>query len=417
MFENIIGQQGAVETLRRQLTEGSFPGAVLLHGPPYAGKLSAALEIARVLTCLKQGEWSCSCPSCRRQRLLVHPATLMAGARYFEADIAAAAGCLRRARTTQGRYLFVRAVRKLTRRFDPPLWEGEESRLRPLAGTLAQVEEALDALSPEEPGSGEAEGGKPEGGKPEGRELAAGEPERRLDALLSACRQLARSLPQANIPIQLVRRAAAWLHLTSPGPGARRVLILENAEGMLEASSNSLLKLLEEPPPDAFIVLTTTRRAALAPTVLSRLRPYPFAERSRAETAEVLARIFREEAPTWDSLREYFLHWREVDSGRIGSFARSFVEALVSAGDGSEGEILEGLAGLFAGKEAREAASIFYEELLARFGELLRAGAASPRRLARWNAVLGAHREACERYNQSPLLNLESLFLSLRGSS
>ena len=401
MFENIIGQAAAVEALRRELTGGSYPAAALLHGPPYAGKLSAALEIARVLTCLREGEWSCSCLSCRKQRLLVHPATLLAGSRYFEADIAAAAGCLRRVRTPQTRYLFIRAVRKLTRRFDPPLWEGEDSRLRPLAGSLAQVEEALDALLPEEPG----------GGEPEAEEL-----ERSLETVLSGCRQLARALPQTNIPIQLVRRAAAWLRLTAPGPGARRVLVLENAEGMLEASSNSLLKLLEEPPPDAFIVLTTTRRAALAPTVLSRLRPYQFTERSRAETAEVLARIFREEDPSHTGLREYFLHWREVDSGRIGSFSRSFVEGLVTGGNGTEGEILEKLAELFGGREAREAAALFYEELLARFGELLRGGAASPRRLARWNAVLNGHREACERYNQSPLLNLESLFHSLRGT-
>jgi DNA polymerase-3 subunit gamma/tau len=400
MFENIIGQAATLETLRRELAAGCFPGAALLSGPPYAGKLSTALEIARVLTCGQRGQWSCACPSCRKQRLLVHPATLLAGARYFEADIAAAADCLLRVRKPPARYLFIRAVRKLTRRFDPPLWEGEESRLKPVAGALAQVEEELDALAP-----GDTVGEEPPG------------LEKRLEAVLAGCRQLARGLPAQNIPIHLLRRASAWLRLTAPGAGTRRVLILECAEGMLEASSNSLLKTLEEPPRNAFLILTTSRRAALAPTVLSRLRTYPFAERSPAETSEVLSRIFREEGKQYPNLREYFLAWQEVDPRAIASIAQRFVAAAGCPEEELEAEVLDRLSKLFGGKQARECAATFYQELLGRFGALLREGAVDPRRLARWNTLLRGHLEAFERYNQSPLLNLESLFLGLRSTA
>jgi DNA polymerase III delta prime subunit len=403
MFENIIGQAGPVETLRRELSAGRLPAALLLSGPRYSGKLSAALEIARVLTCGQRGEWSCACPSCRRQRLLLHPATLLAGWRYFEADIAAAADCLRRVGNAPARYLFLRAVRKLTRRFDPPLWEGEESRLKPASGALVQVEEALDALSPEE---------------------AAAEtpvPEKVLESVLAGCRQLARVLPPQNIPLGLLRRAVSWLHLTAPGPGSRRVLILEAVEGLLETSSNSLLKTLEEPPGDAYLILTTSRRAALAPTVLSRLRTYAFSERGPAETAEVLSRIFRETDRQYASLRDYFLAWQEVDPRELETLARRF--ANVASGQEAEQEVLDRLKELFGDRKAgdapgRERASIFYQELLVRFRGLLgELGAVEPRRLARWNALLRGHLEALERYNQSPLLNLESLLLGLRSAN
>jgi DNA polymerase III delta prime subunit len=398
MFENIIGQKATVETLRRELATGRLPAAILLSGPRYSAKLSAALEIARVLTCGQRGEWSCDCPSCRRQRLLLHPATLLAGWRYFEADIAAAADCLRRVGKAPARYLFIRAVRKLTRRFDPPLWEGEENRLKPAAGSLAQVEEALDALAPE----------------------AAEEPpdlERRLEVVLAGCRQLARALPPQNIPLGLLRRAVSWLHLTAQGPGARRVLILESVEGMLESSSNSLLKTLEQPPGDAYLILTTARRAALAPTVLSRLRTYSFAERGPADTAEVLSRIFREPDGQYASLRDYFLAWQEVDPRELESLARRFTGA--ARGEDSEEEVLDRLKQLFGDRKAgdtpaRERALIFYQELLARFQSLL--GELDSGLLARWNALLRGHLEALERYNQSPLLNLESLLLGLRGA-
>ena len=397
MFENIIGQQATVATLRKELAEARFPAAVLLHGPLYSGKLSTALEIARVLTCGQQGEWSCSCSSCRQQRLLVHPATLLAGSRYFEAEIAAAAESLRRVRKAAAQYLFIRAVRKLTRRFDPPLWEGEESRIRPLAGTLAQVEEALDALIPD--------------GELEEKTL-----ERRLEAIIAGCRQLARALPAENVPIHLIRRASAWLHLTATGESPRRVLILENAEGLLEASANSLLKLLEEPPTDTFLILTTVRRAALIPTVLSRLRPYAFADRSPAETAEVLTRIFREEAGEYPSLREYFLHWREVNPAELESLAQLFVGAILPGREerGETGPLLLKLAEVFAGRPGRDSVATFFEELTLRFGRLLRDGRVPPQRLERWNAVLRRHQEACARYNQQPLLTMESLLFSLR---
>jgi DNA polymerase III delta prime subunit len=400
MFENIIGQAATVRTLRRELESGRLPGAVLLSGPRYSGKLSTALEIARVLTCGRQGEWTCDCPSCRRQRLLLHPATLLAGWRYFEADIAAAADCLRRAGTAQARYLFIRAVRKLTRRFDPQLWEGEENRLKPAAGSLAQVEETLDVMAPAD-------------------ETSAAGLEKLLDGVLAGCRQLVRALPPQNIPLGLLRRAVSWLRLTAPGPGARRVLILESAEGMLETSSNSLLKTLEEPPGDSFLILITTRRAALAATVLSRLRTYPFAERGPGQTAEVLSRIFHEEGRQYATLRDYFLAWQGVDPRALEALARSFADA--ARGKDPEEGVLERLKELFGDRRAgeapaRERATLFYQELLARLRAALGSGELEAGRLARWNALLRGHLEALERYNQSPLLNLESLLLGLRGT-
>jgi DNA polymerase-3 subunit gamma/tau len=188
---------------------------------------------------------------------------------------------------------------------------------------------------------------------------------------------------------------------------------------MLETSSNSLLKTLEEPPGDSFLILTTARRAALAPTVLSRLRTYPFAERGGEQTAEVLARIFHEEGRQYPSLRDYFLAWQDVDPRKLESLARRFADA--ARGQDAEEGVLDRLRELFGDRKAgeapaRERASLFYQELLARFRSSLAAGELEPGRLARWSALLRGHLEALERYNQSPLLNLESLLLGLRGT-
>ena len=62
MFDNIIGHRETIALLESQLAAGSFPRAVLFHGPAYSAKLSTALEAARVLCCLRgTADWSCPC--------------------------------------------------------------------------------------------------------------------------------------------------------------------------------------------------------------------------------------------------------------------------------------------------------------------------------------------------------------------
>ncbi|MFN2452887.1 MAG: ATP-binding protein [Pyrinomonadaceae bacterium] len=62
-----------------------------------------------------------------------------------------------------------------------------------------------------------------------------------------------------------------------PYEGAARVLIIEQADQLNEASSNALLKTLEEPPPTSHIILLTARPAALLPTIRSRCQTIRFA--------------------------------------------------------------------------------------------------------------------------------------------
>lgn len=410
MFENIIGQANTIDTLRRELTDGTFPAAVLLQGPAYAGKLSTALEIARVLTCQQTADWSCPCSSCRRQRLLVHPNTLLAGSRYFDLEITAAADVLRRVRKAPSQYLFIRAVRKLTRRFDPLLWEADEAKIKPLEPAIAQIEDSLDGLSPGREGAGVLNGQKLD---------------RQLESLVDLSRHLSRALPSDNIPINHIRRATAWLHLSAAvgaasGEGSsRKILILENADRMLEPSVNSLLKLLEEPPADTYLILITVRRAAMIPTVLSRLRPYAFPERRPEQSAEILSRIFHEDGRDYPSLRDYFLYWQEVNPGQLKLLAHRFVQAVLSSEGGED--VLEEAGALFerkAGRErdtSRDIIRSFFEELTIRFELLLREGKVSPLRLKRWNLAVRQHLEAFARYNQQAALTLESLFYSLRG--
>jgi len=85
MFENIICQDEIVGALRDDIASGRLPSSLLLWGPDFSGKLSVALELARVLSCeekdrrvelrlqiLRRAQASCPSPYApyRRQILL-----------------------------------------------------------------------------------------------------------------------------------------------------------------------------------------------------------------------------------------------------------------------------------------------------------------------------------------------------------
>jgi DNA polymerase-3 subunit delta' len=76
MFDSLIGNERAKETLRRMLRQGRVPGALLFAGEEGLGKKSFALELARALNCRdRRGVEGCGlCPACRRIVKFQNPA-------------------------------------------------------------------------------------------------------------------------------------------------------------------------------------------------------------------------------------------------------------------------------------------------------------------------------------------------------
>jgi DNA polymerase-3 subunit delta' len=150
---------------------------------------------------------------------------------------------------------------------------------RRVALALAQV---LNCRDPE-PWSRATEAGR--GGASGGAGVAGAEPSARgaggIDACgrCGPCRRIARGLhadvalvaPGASgvIKVDEVRgviEQAAY----RPFEGRRRVVIIDEADRMVDEAQNALLKTLEEPPSSSVFVLVTARPETLRPTVRSR---------------------------------------------------------------------------------------------------------------------------------------------------
>lgn len=385
MFENILGQNRLVELLQQDILASTLPSSLLFYGEAYSGKLSTALELGRVLSCEGQGQWNCSCRSCRESRTLSSPYTVMLGWRYFEEEIAACGDTLLRNPTKAARFLYIRALRKMIRRFDPVLWEGNEGKIKGVQSRIEKLEESMELLDPEGPG-----------------------PDRTLlEKLLKEhgedASKLAAVLPGRNIPIDQIRNVSYWAR--SMGGDKPRFIILEAADMMLDASRNALLKLLEEPPARCYIILLTPRKGGIIQTILSRLRQYPFVPRGSEESREVLQRIFRVEEEYQD-LRHFFLAWKGVRVDRL----REAAEQVLSLVQGQTPYDVENLEALVEELSDVRHFEPFLQELSEQFRNLLGQGGASAELIASWNDDLRDAYLKKSSWNQGSALVLESLF-------
>jgi len=386
VFDNLLFQERIVDQLTREVTQKTLPASVLFHGPAYSAKLTAALETARSLSCLETGAWACGCEHCRHHRTLDYSWLLLTGPKNLLPEIEAGAGLLERHKTDPRRYFLLRAVKKLLKRFDPVLWEGEETKLKGTAGPLASLQDDLEALYPPAPVPADAD----------------------LSALLTRIREssrtLADALPSGALPIHQVRRFSAWARSTTTG--APKFIVLENADRMADGARNALLKILEEPPANTYFFLLTSQKGAMLPTVLSRLRQFAFSGRTPDQEQKILAGLFQAEPGAWGGLGDYFQAFETQKKGLYDELAQTFLEGL-----DYPVYPLDGYSKFWAEENNFV---LFLEALAAR----LRTEAPGTRPLAfqeKFFRLLQDVKTRRESYNLGPALLIETLFYKARA--
>ena len=315
MFENLVNQE-AGKLLAADIRHNRLPGAILFSGSEASGKLTAALETARILSCHEnpQGKWLCECPSCLQHKSLICSNLMLMGPRDCSLEISAAAKTFTDAHFINAkfidaaRYLFLRSVRKLTLRFNGILWEGDSS-LNKIGSLIEEINENLEVLDfPRE--------------LPDITEV-----KKICEEISKLCIKLEEDFLYDSIPINQVRNMEAWAHIkTEEG---RKTVIIENADRMQTSVRNALLKILEEPPEDVVFILLTSKRNAIMQTILSRVRTYNFADRTLDQQQEVIQRVFHNDDFN-GSINDYLLTYLPVTPSEIKGQARVFYNSVAN---------------------------------------------------------------------------------------
>ena len=93
---------------------------------------------------------------------------------------------------------------------------------------------------------------------------------------------------KTQIAVDDVRKINGFMSLT-PAEGGWRVVVVDGAEELNQASANALLKVLEEPPPRAMLLLVCAAPGRLLATIRSRCRRLRLTPLADAEMAALLA--------------------------------------------------------------------------------------------------------------------------------
>lgn len=314
MLENLVGQNAAASIIS-DIKKNTFPGAVLFAGSSCTGKLTAALEVARALSCNGDDKphWLCECPSCLRHKALNCSNLLLMGPRDCSLEISAAKDSFIKSYRDNDshlkacRYLFLRSIRKLTLRFSSILWEGE-TNLSKLAPLMEKINENLEIIDfPRE--------------LPPFDETVKICGELEADAL-----KLESDFLYDSIPVNQIRNMEKWACIRADE--GKKTVIIENAESMQVSVRNALLKILEEPPEDCVFILLTTRRNAIMETILSRVRTYNFMERSASVQKDVISRVFHNEYFN-GLINEFLMTYLPVPADKIRAQSKKFFTSVV----------------------------------------------------------------------------------------
>lgn len=398
MFDNIL-YESAASLLSEDIKRGTLPGSILLAGPAASGKLSCALELARVLSCQGEdkGSWNCKCQSCLKHKAIVASNVMIAGPGDRTLEITAARNTFLQetANNTShldaARYLYLRAVRKLTARFNFVLWEGED-KLAKFSPLLEAIDDALEELNP---------------GRtvPDYDDLV-----KLLDTIDKNAAKLEDSFLYDALPVSQIRNLSSWAHLAANE--GKRIIIIENADCMADSARNALLKILEEPPSDTQFILTTSRRGAMLPTILSRVRTYAFFERTKEQQQEVIERVYhfhpRSDETMPDTIDAFLQRYLAVPPATINKCAKKFFGEIVNGHMPQIPPIVSECANF----DPRILFRLFIQSLISCQKELLK----TPQGAEASSQFLEMVRKSYNNviiYNQSPASSLEELARNL----
>lgn len=295
-FSAIIGQDRALELLKRVIKKDRLPHAFLFAGPEGVGKKLAAIVFAKALNCIdrKGADPCCSCSSCVK----------LGTPHFFHPDI--------KVFKDINDPIYLRRGSVMEVLFGGSLIPREDSEEEYLNALRILEEENILSLRLSE-GKG---GGALDAVYLNRDEIFSSDKVKQgyyieYEVMAAIQQKLLSRNQTANSVFRYLVSSSALFYSNSlkigesgigesvrgiisdiymkPVESRKKVFIIDNAHRMTEEAADCFLKTLEEPPPDSILILVTSKPAAILQTIRSRCETVRFAPLKSGEIKEFLS--------------------------------------------------------------------------------------------------------------------------------
>ena len=387
-------QEEISSRIKGDIEEGSFPHAVLIHGPRFSGRMSLVLETCRILSCGKSGDDQCDCGSCRAFSTLETQNVVIISLRDHQSVVEAAMSNLLEQRNSMSRDFLIRSVRVMLLQYHGALMEENTRKAVAAFDAAASVNEMLMDLEKCNDDTPKAQ-------------LS-----REIKGLRDALKPLyALAKKNTALTISQVRAIQEWTSRTSLDK-LPRFVIIEGVEESTGGAKNSLLKFLEDPPANTYVFLISENMGRIIPTILSRVRRYFVPSLTEKAKSALINRVFYADGDAFDSLETYFLTRAGVDCTMIASLSAHYFKGAA----GSQPLDVLDLHKMLNQLDESGQHEYFFRDLMGVVEQEFLDGSLDHRRARRCLLLI---RETANRgllYNQNQKLILESLFYQLQES-
>ncbi len=310
MFSKLsVTQPELTEILQSSIETNTFSNSSLFCGSSYSSKMTAAIEVAKALSCFteKKGQ-ECDCESCKAYDNYLMQNLVVISNRDFENRIDVAIQSFVKNRDLFSKNYLIKTIRIFLLSYHNGVYTDKNKKL---FDSAYEVSELINEF-----------GKNGENFKIREAQRFSKELKQKLKPLISVSNKNLTALS-----VDGVRALQTWVSNTLVNEKAR-IVVIEAIEKSNDSVRNSLLKILEEPNENVYFILLSNNPSRIIKTILSRVRKYNFLPISENIQKELL-KPFKIEDETINTFEKFFLTSSGYKSKDVESALDLIVDSVV----------------------------------------------------------------------------------------
>jgi len=278
MFNNIIDQSDVINLLKNDFINNTLPNSIIFYGNKYSGKLTASLELTRILNCTENKVNNCSCRNCLAINNLNFTGLIFLSRRNFLKLFTEVINSFKLTGNKNLKYEITKIIKLISLPLNDFIIKDvfNEQEKKQLASNLELFNDFINQ-----------------------NEINLNN----VDKVIKSIELINKLYKVQNIPVDSLRSILDWTYIIQPD--IKRVVIIDHFDYLEKASQNILLKRLEEPSKNLYFILITKNINKILQTIRSRCRCYFFKKLSNESVNKIIEKNFSKQDIEYDTIEDF----------------------------------------------------------------------------------------------------------------